>query len=86
MYINELSAILISVAPAVVSAATIIACMVKVFSLFKKQKKQSEIDLKKSEEKVLKVQDDIALIKTKIASMENYLCEHKENVKRGIKK
>lgn len=81
MQLETLSTILVAVAPAVTAAITIIAGLIKIRRMFKKDKAENMKQLEMNTAKMNKSFDDIARLTKKVESIEKYLLEEKERKK-----
>ena len=78
MELTTLSTILVAVAPAISAVLTILVSALKVCSTIKKIKKESDNKLLESNARLEKAYDNIAIIQTKLASIEKYLVEKED--------
>ena len=83
MDLRTVETVLVAVAPAFAAVCTILGCMIKVLSLFKKKDKEANEKVQEAQNKLQKAYDDIAKIQVKCESMEKFLVEMKE--KKGAK-
>lgn len=81
MSLDTVTTILVAVAPAVTAAVTIIGGIIKIKSMFKKEETKRLAELEKKTAKMEKSFDDIAILKTKIESIEKHLLNEKERKK-----
>ena len=75
MSLDTVTTILVAVAPAVTAAVTIIGGIIKIKSMFKKEEEKRLAELERKTAKMEKSFDDIAMLKTKINSIEKYLVD-----------
>ena len=85
MELTTLSTILVAVAPAISAVLTILVAALKVCSTIKKIKKESDNKLLESNARLEKAYDNIAIMQSKLASIEKYLVQ-KEDKKKKEKK
>ena len=78
MDINALAQSLLAIAPSLANVVTVICGFFSFAKYIKNNNKELERKLAESEEKLQKAYDDIAIIKSKLESMEKYLMEEKE--------
>ena len=78
MDLTTVETVLIAIAPAFAAVCTILGCMIKVFSLFKKKDKESAQKIVEAQEKVQRAYNDIAKIQARLKTMEKVLVEMKE--------
>lgn len=78
MELTTLSTILVAVAPAISAVLTILVSALKVCSTIKKIKKESDNKLLESNARLEKAYDNIAIMQTKLASIEKYLVEKED--------
>ena len=78
MELTTLSTILVAVAPAISAVLTILVAALKVRSTIKKIKKESDNKLLESNARLEKAYDNIAIMQTKLASIEKYLVEKED--------
>ena len=81
MSLDTITTILVAVAPAVTAAVTIIGGIIKIKSMFKKEETKRLAELERKTAKMEKSFDDIAILKTKIESIEKHLLNEKERKK-----
>lgn len=81
MSLDTVTTILVAVAPAVTAAVTIIGGIIKIKSMFKKEETKRLAELERKTAKMEKSFDDIAILKTKIESIEKHLLNEKERKK-----
>lgn len=81
MSLDTVTTILVAVAPAVTAAVTIIGGIIKIKSMFKKEEEKRLAELERKTAKMEKSFDDIAILKTKIESIERHLLNEKERKK-----
>ena len=78
MELTTLSTILVAVAPAISAVLTILVSALKVCSTIKKIKKESDNKLLESNARLEKAYDNIAIMQTKLASIEKYLVQKED--------
>lgn len=78
MNLDTFTTILVAVAPAVSAMIVILTGMMKVTHLLKKIKNESNDEVAKANAKLLKAYTDMAVLRTKVASIEKLLLEQKE--------
>ena len=78
MELTTLSTILVAVAPAISAVLTILVSALKVCSTIKKIKKESDNKLLESNARLEKAYDNIAIMQSKLASIEKYLVEKED--------
>lgn len=78
MELNTLITVLMVAAPAVSTALTMLGLAIKFGMIIKKMKKEDDSKLIEANNKVNRAYDDIAIMKTKLASIEKYLVEKEE--------
>lgn len=78
MELTTLSTILVAVAPAISAVLTILVSALKVCSTIRKIKKESDNKLLESNARLEKAYDNIAIMQTKLASIEKYLVEKED--------
>lgn len=78
MNLDTFTTILVAVAPAVSAMIVILTGMIKVTHLLKKLKNESNDEVAKANAKLLKAYTDMAVLRTKVASIEKLLLEQKE--------
>ena len=78
MNLDTVTTLLVIIAPALSAMLTIIAGVIRVRAYIKQLKKESNEEIDKSNAKLLKAYNDIAILKTKISSIEKLLLEQKE--------
>ena len=81
MTLDTLTSILVLIAPALASIMAIIAGFLNVVKVVKGFKSDSDKRIDNFEIKNKKAYDDIATVKTKLASIEQYLMDNKEGKK-----
>lgn len=81
MTLDTLTSILVLIAPALASIMAIIAGFLNVVKVVKGFKNDSDKRIDNFELKNKKAYDDIATVKTKLASIEQYLMDNKEGKK-----
>lgn len=81
MTLDTLTSILVLIAPALASIMAIIAGFLNVVKVVKGFKSDSDKKIENFEIKNKKAYDDIATVKTKLASIEQYLMDNKEGKK-----
>ena len=81
MTLDTLTSILVLIAPALASIMAIIAGFLNVVKVVKGFKSDSDKRIDDFEIKNKKAYDDIATVKTKLASIEQYLMDKKEGKK-----
>lgn len=81
MTLDTLTSILVLIAPALASIMAIIAGFLNVVKVVKGFKSDSDKRIDNFELKNKKAYDDIATVKTKLASIEQYLMDNKEGKK-----
>ena len=75
--LDTLTTILIALAPTITAIASLVTGIAYIVKLFKKVKIDVAENVGKVKDKTEKSSEDIALIKTKIASIEKHLLEEK---------
>lgn len=75
MNLDIWTTVLVAIVPALTAMCTIIGAIIKIMNLIKQLKKESNIELDKSNAKMLKAYDNIAKINTKLTSIEKHLLE-----------
>ena len=78
MELTTLSTILVAVAPAISAVLTIVVSALKVCSTIKKIKKESDNKLLESNARLEKAYDNIAIMQSKLASIEKYLVQKED--------
>ena len=78
MELTTLSTILVAVAPAISAVLTILVAALKVCPTIKKIKKESDNKLLESNARLEKAYDNIAIMQTKLASIEKYLVQKED--------
>lgn len=78
MELTTLSTILVAVAPAISAVLTILVSALKVCSTIKKIKKESDNKLLESNARLEKAYDNIAIMQSKLASIEKYLVQKED--------
>lgn len=73
MDLNTTTTLLIALAPSISAILTIIGCLVSIVRGFKKILKNKDKEIIDTNNKLAKAYDDIAVMKTKIASIEKHL-------------
>lgn len=73
MDLTTLQTVLVAVAPSFTAFCTVIAGLIKISSIMKKQKRISDSKLLDAETKLQKAYDNIAIIKAKCESMEKIM-------------
>ena len=77
MNIETVTTILIAITPAFASIAAIVGGIVKITSIFKRISEENAARLEAKTDKMEKVFKDMAILKTKVESVEKYLLENK---------
>ena len=75
MNLDTFTTILVSIVPALTAVATIIGGLIKIASMLKKNTKDTADKIEDKTSKLEKSFDDIAMLKTKINSIEKYLVD-----------
>ena len=78
MELTTLSTILVAVASAISAVLTILVSALKVCSTIKKIKKESDNKLLESNARLEKAYDNIAIMQSKLASIEKYLVQKED--------
>ena len=78
MNLDLWTTVLVAIVPAFTAMCTIIAAIIKIISLIKQLKKESNEELDNANAKMLKAYDNIAKINAKISSIEKHLLEKEE--------
>ena len=77
MNIETVTTILIAIAPALASIAAIVGGIVKMAAMLKKSNEENTASLEAKTDKMEKAFKEMAILKTKIESVEKYLLENK---------
>ena len=77
MNIDIVTTILIAIAPALASIAAIVGGIVKMAAMLKKSNEENTASLEAKTDKMEKAFKDMAILKTKVESVEKYLLENK---------
>ena len=77
MNIETVTTILIAIAPALASIAAIVGGIVKMAAMLKKSNEENTASLEPKTDKMEKAFKDMAILKTKVESVEKYLLENK---------
>lgn len=75
MNLDTFTTILVAIIPALTAVATIVGGLIKIASMLKKNTKDTTDKLEAKTDKMEKSFDDIAMLKTKINSIEKYLVD-----------
>ena len=78
MDISNIANILIQVVPSVSACLTILGCCMAIFIKFKKLVKRKDSEIETANQRLIKAYSDIAVLKSKITSIEKYLLDKKE--------
>ena len=78
MNIETVTTILIAIAPALASIAAIVGGIVKMAAMLKKSNEENTASLEAKTDKMEKAFKDMAILKTKVESIEMYLLENKK--------
>ena len=77
MNLETVTTILIAIAPALASIAAIVGGRVKMTAMLKRSNEENTASLEAKTDKMEKAFNDMAVLKTKVESVEKYLLENK---------
>lgn len=77
MNIETVTTILIAIAPALASIAAIVGGIVKMTAMLRRSNEENTASLEAKTDKMEKAFKDMAILKTKVESVEKYLLENK---------
>ncbi len=78
MNVDTITTLLVAIAPALASIATIICGIVKMTAMLKKSNEETTANIESKTDKMEKAFKDMATLKTKVESVERYLLENKK--------
>lgn len=82
MELDTITTVLVAIVPSLSAVIAIVSGLVSIVRQFKKlskeQKNETILELTKHEDKLKKAYDDLAILKTKITSIEKYLVDKKK--------